>query len=139
MRLFRRFSLSFGLALLLAGSAWAQSPATDAAKPGALSQEQKLQVENYAKDVKLAEQQAELLRVQMAATVAAGQRAAQNFSAYITQLRTQLNAPVDKFDFDGSTLSFVPKGSKSGAAAATAAKPGSTPAKPDAKKPGGGQ
>jgi len=32
----------------------------------------------------------------------------------------------------------VPKGSKSGAATATAAKPGSTSAKPDPKKPGGG-
>src|SRR6185437_866558 len=118
---------TLGLALMLAGGAWAQAPSSnDAAKPGALSQEQKLQVENYAKDVKLAEQQAELLRVQMAATVAAGQRSAQQFSAYIAQLRTQLNAPADKYDFDGTTLSFIPKGSKSGAATATAAKPGST-------------
>lgn len=119
--------MAVGFSLLLAvAAAPAQEPA--AAKPATLSHEQQLQIEDYAKDVKLAQQQIELLKVQLAAALLGEQRAAQNFTGYLGQLRTQLNAPASGWDFDASTLSFVPKGAKKPAA----------PAAPAAKKPSGG-
>ncbi|MGH9487482.1 MAG: hypothetical protein ACRD04_07820 [Terriglobales bacterium] len=104
------------------------APAQQAPESLPLSQVQKLQIEDYAKDVKLAEQQIELLKVQLAAAALSERRSAESFNGYLAQLRTQLNAPVDKWDFDGSTLSFVPKKSK---AAASTRKP--------AKGAGGGR
>ncbi|HUX67501.1 MAG TPA: hypothetical protein VMV31_08425 [Terriglobales bacterium] len=100
-----------------------------------LSHEQQLQIENDAKDVKLAQQQIELLKVQLAGALIGEQRSAQVFNNYLAQLRTQLNTPAPAWDFDAATLSFVPKGYKPPApAAAPAAKPAPAPA----KKPGGG-
>ena len=114
-------------------------------KPLPLSHEQQLQIENDAKDVKLAQQQIELLKVQLAGALIGEQRSAQVFNNYLAQLRTQLNVPASSWDFDASTLSFVPKGYKPPVAAAkpaatgTAAtpKPASKTAAP-VKKPGGG-
>lgn len=115
-------------ALLLGASLAAQTPA----KPAPLSHEQKLQIQDYAKDVKLAQQQIELLKVQLAGAMLGEQRSVQQFNAYLAQLRKDLNAPASDWDFDGATLAFVPKGSK------TTTAPAAKPAPAAAKKPGGG-
>lgn len=125
------FTRVFAASLLLGfAGALAQAPQPQA-KPIPLSQEQRLQIENDAKDVKLAEQQIELLRVQLVAAAAGEQRSAQVFNQYLAQLRTELNAPANAWDFDATTLSFVPKGYKP--PASTTAAPAGTPAKTDAK------
>ncbi|HEY8054481.1 MAG TPA: hypothetical protein VIE13_01075 [Terriglobales bacterium] len=113
--------------LLLGASLAAQVPA----KPAPLSHEQKLQIQDYAKDVKLAQQQIELLKVQLAGAMLGEQRSVQQFNAYLEQLRKDLNAPASDWDFDGATLAFVPKGGKGAA-------PAAKPAPAAAKKPGGG-
>ncbi|HUX68302.1 MAG TPA: hypothetical protein VMV31_12515 [Terriglobales bacterium] len=121
----RRFLPALAAALFLVSVAAAQQP-----KPEPLNHDQQLQIENYAKDVKLAQQQIELLKVQLAAALLGERRSEQNFAGYMAQLRTDLKAPADRFDFDAATLSFVPKGSK-----AAAAQPTPTALKPPAKAP----
>ncbi len=116
----------------------AQTPASSA-KPGKslpLSRVQKLQIEDYAKDVKLAQQEIALLKVQLAAALMSERQSEINFTGYLAKLRTDLNAPANTWDFDPTTLSFVPKGSLNKPAATPAASKskGAT-----AKKPSGGQ
>jgi hypothetical protein len=94
---------------------------------------QQLQIEDYAKDVKLAQQQIELLKVQLAASLVSERQSEQNFTGYLAKLRTDLNAPASGWDFDAATLSFVPKGSLN-KVATTAPAPTKSAA---AKKPGG--
>ena len=80
-------------------------------QPLKLNRVQTLQVENDAKDVKLAEQQIELLKVQLAAALLGEQRSAQAFNAYLTKLHSDLNVPAG-WVFDPNLLSFVPRNYK---------------------------
>lgn len=132
--------VSLCLAAVTASAQTAPATAPAGAKPMPLSQEQKLEIENDAKDVKLAQQQLELLAVQVAAARVAEQRSEQTFAGFLAKLRTDMNAPASSWDFDAASLSFVPKGYKPPAAPGTA-KPASssTAAGSTAKKPGGGQ
>jgi hypothetical protein len=132
-----RMSVVAALAMvaMMAGAARAQAPAS-APKPAKslpLSHVQQLQIEDYEKDVMLAQQQIELLKVQLATALLSERQSEQNFTGYLAKLRTDLNAPASTWDFDAATLSFVPKGSLTKVAATTAA-----PTKPTTtKKPGG--
>jgi hypothetical protein len=118
---------------IMAGTAWAQTPASAAKadKSLRLSHVQQLQIEDYAKDVKLAQQQIELLKVQLAGALLSQRQSEQNFVGYLAKLRTDLNAPASAWDFDAATLSFVPKGSLNKPVVAAKAAPVKT------KKPGG--
>ena len=108
-------------------SAWGQQP-----KPLPLNHDQVLQIENDAKDVKLAQQDIELLKVQLAASLLEEQRSEQVFNAYLVKLRKDLNAPASSWDFDAAGLRFVPKGYKPPAAQPTATAATKAAAKPAA-------
>ncbi len=131
-------TLALTVAMGMAGVALGQTPASPSqpSKSLPLSHVQQLQIEDYAKDVKLAAQQIELLKVQLAAALIGERQSEQNFAGYMVKLRTDLNAPASSWDFDAANLSFVPKGSLNKPPAKTAASTagGKTAA---AKKPGG--
>jgi hypothetical protein len=73
---------------------------------------QRLKLDNYRKDFKIAAQQVEILKVQLAETLHSEKQAHDYFWNYVNQLRTQLNAPESEFDFDANTLRFIPKKKK---------------------------
>lgn len=98
--------LSF-LTFLLGVSAQQAPPA--AAKAPELNETQQLQLDNLRKDFRIAEQQVQLLRVQLAEASRAQQEASNRFWNLVTELRTKVKAPESEFDFDANTLRFTPK------------------------------
>jgi hypothetical protein len=74
-----------------------------------ISEVQRLKLDNYRKDFKIAAQQVEILKVQLAETLHSEKQANDYFWNYVNQLRTELNAPESEFDFDADTLRFIPK------------------------------
>ena len=74
-----------------------------------INEVQRLKLENYSKDFKIAAQQVEILKVQLTETLNSEKQSHDSFWNYVNQLRTQLNAPQSEFDFDANTLQFIPK------------------------------
>lgn len=94
--------------LVLAASASAQQ-AQDTNKGPELTQTQQLQLDNLRKDFRIAGQQVELLKVQLAEALRAQQTTQDKFWNLVADLRTKVKAPEADFDFDAAALRFVPK------------------------------
>ena len=95
------------------GAATAQQQTQDTAKAPELTETQQLQLDNLRKDARIADQQVQLAKVQLAEAMRAQQVAQNRFWSVVADLRTKMKAPESEFDFDAAALRFVPKSKSS--------------------------
>lgn len=103
--------------------------AQDQPKVPELNETQRLKLDNYFKDYKIADQQVQILKVELAEALRSEQQAHDYFWTYVNELRAQVKAPESEFDFDTKALRFIPK--KKGASSNEGSSAGK---KPDAGK-----
>lgn len=85
------------------------SPAQDQPKVPELNETQRLKLDNYLKDYKIADQQVQILKVELAEALRSEQQAHDYFFNYVNELRAQVKAPESEFDFDTNAFRFIPK------------------------------
>ena len=99
--------------------------AQDQPKVPELNETQRLTLNNYFKDYKIADQQVQILKVELAEALRSEQQAHDYFWNYVNELRAQVKAPESEFDFDTNALRFIlkKKGASSNGGSSAAKKP----------------
>ena len=83
-------------------------PAQDAPATPELTEVETLKVRLILSDIRLADQQMQIIQAQFQAALATRGAKQQEFQTMLAVLRKEHNAPEDKFAFDANTMTFTP-------------------------------